>query len=190
MNLLHSISKTRHFNEDESVFQIGQPATHIFQVITGEVHLSRHSGEGQRVLLFRAYAGDYFAEASLNSSTYHCTAVAKTLSSIRLFNADEVRLLLQENSEFAMAWISRLSTELRRQRASVERLNLKPAADRVIHYLLTEGQPMGEVELTGTLSELSEILGMSRETLYRTLAQMQKSGSIERIGNKLRIIQG
>ncbi len=190
MNLLHSISKTRHFNEDESVFQIGQPATHIFQVITGEVHLSRHSGAGQRVLLFRAFAGDYFAEASLNSSTYHCTAVAKTLSSIRLFNADDVRLLLQENSEFAMAWISRLSTELRRQRASVERLNLKPAADRVIHYLLTEGQPMGEVELTGTLSELSEILGMSRETLYRTLAQMQKSGSIERIGNKLRINQG
>lgn len=187
MKILDAIGKTRCFNEDESVFQIGQPATHIFQVITGEVHLYRHSGEGQRVLLFRAYAGDYFAEASLNSATYHCTAVSKTPSSILFFNADEVRLLLQENSQFAMAWITRLSNELRRQRASVERLNLKAAADRVIHYLLTEGQPMGEVTLTGTLSELSEILGMSRETLYRTLALMQKSGSIERIGNKLRI---
>ena len=189
MYALKSLGKICEYKEDDTVFLSGQSVTHIFQVVTGEVHLYRHSYDGKRTLLFRAYDGDFFAEASLNSDKYHCTAVCKKNSSIQSFNAEKVRILLHENTDFSMAWIDHLSTELRRQRASVERLNLKSATERVIHYLMTEGSPIGELTLTGTLTELSEALGVSRETLYRTLANMEKKGIIQRTGNKLRIIK-
>lgn len=184
---LLSIGKQRSFDEMEAVFQLGLQAEAIFRVISGEVHLYRHSRGGKRILLHRAYDGDFFAEASLNSTHYHCTAICVRPTKLQVFNAHEMRGLLRGDPDFAMAWISRLSSELRRQRTSVERLNLKSAEERVSHYLTTEGTPLGELQLCGTLSELAEILGLSREALYRTLARMQKQGALERTGDLLRL---
>ncbi|MES9898476.1 MAG: Crp/Fnr family transcriptional regulator [Sedimenticola sp.] len=184
---LLSIGKQRRFDEMEAVFQLGRQAEAIFRIISGEVHLYRHGREGKRILLHRAYDGDFFAEASLNSTHYHCTAICVRPTKLQVFNANEVRGLLRRNPDFSMAWISRLSSELRRQRTSVERLNLKSAAERVSHYLMTEGAPLGELLLRGTLSELAEMLGLSREALYRTLAKMQKQGTLERTGDLLRL---
>jgi CRP-like cAMP-binding protein len=187
LDLLLSIGKHRSLSDGEAVFQLGQRAEAIFRVIHGEVHLYRHGPDGKRILLYRAYDGDYFAEASLNATQYHCTAICARPTELQVFNAREMRSLLRKDAEFASAWISRLSSELRRQRASVERLNLKSAADRVSHYLMTEGEPSGELQLRGTLSEMAEMLGLSREALYRTLSKMQSQGILERINDVLRL---
>ncbi len=189
MDTLNSIGKISGFKKGDSVFLIGQSATHLFQLITGEVHLYRHSYDGKQILLFRAYDGGFFAEASLNNNKYHCTAICKKDSVIQSFDAKKVCVLLQQNRAFSMAWIDYLSSNLRWQRACVERLNLKSVVDRIIHYLVTEGSPTGEITLQGTLTELAEVLGISREALYRSLALMEKKGVIERTGNKLRIIK-
>lgn len=168
---LLAIGKYRSLNDGDAVFQLGQRADAIFRVISGEVHLYRHGQDGKRVLLYRAYDGDYFAEASLNAAQYHCTAICACPTELQVFNAKEMRNLLRKDAEFAAAWIFRLSSELRRQRASVERLNLKSAADRVSHYLMTEGEPWGELQLRGTLSEMAEMLGLSRESVFHCSAE-------------------
>ena len=184
---LLAIGKYRSLIDGDAVFQLGQRADAIFRVISGEVHLYRHGRDGKRVLLYRAYDGDYFAEASLNAAQYHCTAICASPTKLHVFNAKEMRNLLRKDAEFAAAWISRLSSELRRQRASVERLNLKSAVDRVSHYLMTECEPWGELQLRGTLSEMAEMLGLSRESLYRTLSKMQSQGLLERSDDVLRL---
>lgn len=190
MDTLLKISADKHYQQDEAVFQLGQVADRVFRIITGEVHLYRHDQNGKRILLFRAYEGDYFAEASLHASEYHCTALCVKPSLIQSYHAKKLLALLQNDSSFAISWIARLSTELRRQRTHTERLHLNLASERIRHYLITEGNPIGEIEITGTLSEFAEILGLSKETLYRTLAKMEKSNQLLRTANTLRLIDG
>lgn len=183
------MAKSRKYKSGQAVFQLGQAALNLFQVISGEVQLYRYNIDGKRILLHRAYAGNFFAEASLNADNYHCTAVCMKDTELNIFDSKKINSLLNNNAEFSSAWISYLSTELRRQRASIERLNLKSAAARVRHLLMTEGEPSGQLHLQGTLSELAEILGLTRETLYRTLSKMKKAGELQQSENLLYLMQ-
>lgn len=184
---LEKLSRFHCYAKGETIFHVGQQAESIFKVIKGEVHLYRHNQDGRRVLLYRAYDNQYFAEASISSAYYHCTAVSLKPSEILIIDAKKMILELGVNSEFALAWISNLSSELRRQRASVERLHLKSAEERLRHFILTEGSPLGELHLKGTVSELSEILGLSRETLYRTISKMEIQGILLRTDNLIKL---
>jgi CRP-like cAMP-binding protein len=186
---LENLSKNKSFKKREVVFHLGEKAKSIYRVIQGEVHLYRHNQDGKRVLLYRAYDNDYFAEASLNSDRYHCSAVSMKPSSVQVIDGEAMLRELKVNSEFATAWIANLSSELRRQRASVERLHIKSAEERLKHFILTEGSPWGELHLTGTISELSEIIGINRETLYRTLSKMEKQGILQRKRNIYRLLK-
>jgi len=174
--------------QGESVFQQGQKADAIFQIVTGEVHLIRDNSEGQRILLYRARDNDFFAEASLSATHYHCMAQCVTDCRLKVYPASHILKLLADDAEFALAWINFLSIQLRRQRSMVERLNMKSAADRLRHYLLTEGEPEGELLINGTLTKLAEQLGLSRESLYRTLSRLKQENRIEQKGKRLRLL--
>ncbi len=185
---LQSIARIRRFRAGQNIFQIGDPAEAVYRVQSGEVHLYRHDIHGRRVLLHHARAGDFFAEASLDSTTYHCTANCVRDSELSTYDAAAMDRLISQDARFARFWVAHLSTELRRQRANVERLSLKTASDRVSHYLLSEGEPPGVLQLSGTRSELADKLGLSRETLYRTLARMKKDGRLRQEGNRWSLI--
>ncbi len=186
--LLHSMARARQFAAGQVVFHVGDRAEAVYRVVQGEVQLYRYDVEGQKILLHRAMSGDFFAEASLNTPRYHCTAVCPKASEVTLFDSARIRDLLSSNADFAAYWVNHLSTELRRQRASVERLSLKTAAQRVVHFLMTEGEPAGELMLNGTISDLAAMLGLSREALYRTLSKMKKQGRLQQQGHYLKLI--
>ncbi|WP_018953393.1 helix-turn-helix domain-containing protein [Thioalkalivibrio sulfidiphilus] len=58
---------------------------------------------------------------------------------------------------------------------------------RAVYYLLTEGSPAGELELNFTLTQWADLLGLTRETLYRTLARLEERGELTRSGHRLRL---
>ncbi len=188
MNILTSIAKKYTFKKGENIFLHGHKAQNVYQVIAGKVDLYRYSTGGQRIVLHRAIAGDFFAEASLNSDQYHCTATCIEDSSVYSYESGEILKALYSNTDFSIAWINRLSSEVRRQRACVERLHLKSPAERLTHYIDTEGNTDGVVKVDGTLSDLAESLSMSRETLYRVLSDMEKKGIIERGRDYLKLL--
>lgn len=60
--------------------------------------------------------------------------------------------------------------------------------ERVRHLLLTEGRGKLPIyTLRGTVRELAGQLGLTHESLYRTLAAMTRDGSIERAGNDIKL---
>ncbi len=186
-DIVQGISKTRSLDKDATLFHLGQRADAVYKVLIGEVHLYRSSENGNRVLLYRALKDSYFAEASLNSDVYHCTAECVKASEIQIIDAVKMQELLKHNPDFALQWILLLSSELRRQRTSVERLNMRSAAERIKHYILTEGDSVGELQLQGSLSDLSDMLGLSRESLYRTLSNMERLGELTRTDQSIKL---
>lgn len=173
-------------DRNQLVFKTGSPATAVFRVLEGEVHLVRHAPDGAAVVIHRAHAGDFFAEASLFSRRYHCDALSVRPSTCLRLPADALRQALQEDSSLALEWIAALSGNLRRQRSSLERMALKGTRARIVHYLVDRGDK-GKLTLDQPLIEWARELGVSHEALYRTLAAMEREGGLTRDGATLQL---
>jgi len=175
------------FDKGETIFRRDARPQAVYFLLTGEVRLVRRSRAGSEVILQRTRRG-FFAEASLESGAYHCDAVAARPSKVLRIPLAATREALDNDSAFRRAWIAHLSRELRRARAQGERLALKSAQERILHYLESEGSD-GVVTLAVSRKAWAAELGLTHETLYRTLARLEADGLVVRHGQELRLVK-
>lgn len=168
----------------QAIFRFGDEVDAVYRVLEGEVCLTRFSPEGAEIVLHRAREGDFFAEASLLATHYHCDAICSRSGRCLRLPADALRHRLANDPDFALEWVATLSRSLRRQRAAQERLCLKSLRMRVIHYIVDRGEE-GKVELDQPVIRWATELGASHEALYRTLAEMEREGLLHRQGQTL-----
>lgn len=164
------------------VFHRGDSPTAMYFLAAGEIHLLRRSPQGHEVVLQRARNG-FIAEASFDQATYHCDAKAIEDSSLLQIPRKQFLDALAHQS-FRLRWIGHLARELRHVRAQAERLALKTARERIVHYLETESSS-GSLILAQTKKEWAAELGLTHEALYRTLRRMETDREIEIDGLKL-----
>jgi CRP-like cAMP-binding protein len=164
-----------HLPKAERLFSRGERPGAMYFVVSGEVHLVRLSLTGSEIILQRAREG-FLAEASLDQAAYHCDAAA-VLPSELLVLPRKAFLEALAIECFRNRWIAHLGRELRRVRAQAERLSLKTAQDRIVHYIETEGSD-GSIRLTQSRKDWAAELGLTHEALYRALARMERSGQI------------
>jgi len=173
------------------LFRAGAPPRYIHFIEEGAVRLVRHGRQGEEVVLHDARPGEFLAEASVDSARYHCDAVASEASVVLRVAKADFQQLLSEDAAFERIWIALLGAQLRTARTRIERLSLRSAEERIRHLLLSEGRgPRCELVVAGTLKDLARQLGLTHESLYRTLARMQKDGVIDRQGLRLRLTPG
>jgi len=143
----------------------------LYYLVDGIVDLKRVTSAGHSIMIHRARSGDTFAEASLFSDAYHCTASAFCESILVECERAAIRQLLETDNEFARLMLSRFATQIQETRRRVELLSIRSAKDRVIAAfhdgLLVDG-----------ISTFAESIGLAPETVYRTLAQLSKDKQI------------
>jgi CRP-like cAMP-binding protein len=187
---LEGLAQRRVLARGELVFRVRAPARHVFYLLHGRVVLHRFGPAGEEVVIHTAAPGEFFAEASMHSERYHCSASAAVASEVAVVPSNALREALASDAAFAARWAAILSRQLRRARARVERLSLRGATDRVRHLLITEGAgSRPTLRLQGTTRELAGELGLTHEALYRTLAAMARSGEIAREGATLVLLR-
>lgn len=167
----------------ETLFRIGDSVRNIYLVITGEARLIRLDRNGGEVILQRSRGG-FIAEASLDFPSYHCDAIAAAPTAILAFPSAAFRRALEEDAEFRRAWQSQLAKEVRKLRAQCERLSLHNASDRINHYIESEGTD-GVLTLTQSRKCWAAELGLTHESLYRTLRKMKDDGLLAIEGSRL-----
>lgn len=186
--MLRPIAAEVRHQAGELVFRRGGPTHSVYFVASGSVRLTRYGPAGEEVVLHEARPGEFLAEASLDSERYHCDAIAGAATTLWKVPAATLREWIERDPAFASAWMSWLARQLRAARARNERLALRSASDRIRHLLLSEGRgPDYEFRASATLKDLARDLALSHESLYRTLARMERDGEIERDGTVLRL---
>lgn len=166
------------------LFRTGERPRFVFLVEQGEVRLVRHSRAGQEVVLQRVRHG-YVAEASLDAPRYHCDGVAAAPSRLLRLPRDSFAAQLSADARFRQAWLGHLAGEVRRLRARCERLSLRGARERIVHYIEAEGG--GSIELDRSRKSWALELGLTHEALYRALAKMQGEGLLAVRGSRLEL---
>ena len=157
------------------LFMSGDRPAAMYFVLSGEMHLVRHGRNGAEIVLQRARDG-CLAEASLDHAAYHCDAVATAPSRVLALPMEPFRAALADEV-FRARWMAHLARELRRVRTQAERMSLKSAEDRILHYIALEGED-GVLRLTRSRKDWAADLGLTHEALYRTLARMARTGRI------------
>lgn len=163
-----------------SLFHTGDAVGRFHFMLVGELAAIRCMPNGAEAVMLTARAGEFFAEASLFLPAYTCEARALSDCRVSSWPAHLFREALMRHPEAAMAFARTLAMNLRRQCSRVERLRLKGAPERVLHFLACEAGPDGWCALGGTQQDWASELALEPETLYRVLAQLEKTGQIER----------
>jgi CRP/FNR family transcriptional regulator, dissimilatory nitrate respiration regulator len=158
------------------LYRMGERPRSILFVLSGEVRLIRRACNGAEIVLQRSSFG-FIAEASLESPAYHCEVLSAMSSRLLVFPIPAFSHALDTVPAFHKAWSSRLAGEIRKLRAQCERLALKKAEHRILHYLETEGHN-GEIVLHVSRKAWAAELGLSHEALYRALARMEQANMI------------
>ena len=168
----------KHLKKSTLLFKTGKKPEWMFFVLSGEVTLERLSQHGDSVVLQRTRHG-FVSEASLQSPKYHCDAVVVAEAEIIQIPIQTLADALSTDPDFAGRWINMLNQEVKRLRLQCERLSMKSVKDKVLHLINTEGQN-GKYQVNTGLKSLAGELGITHESMYRTLAALEKSKTIRR----------
>lgn len=168
-------TRTQSVPKAAQLFARGDRPHAMYFVISGEIHLVRSSLAGDQVVLQRAQRG-FLAEASLDQTRYHCDAIAVRPSELLKIPRKAFRDALSD-AGFGKVWMAHLAGELRRVRAQTERMALKTAEARILHYVEVEGND-SSIVLNHSKKDWANELGLTHEALYRALARMERSGQL------------
>jgi CRP-like cAMP-binding protein len=183
---VREVATERKLKAGEVLFRIGGKTIGLYEVIAGRVRLARVDRSGHEIVLHVAGPGETLAEASLFSAQYHCDAVASSHAIVRLYPKRELLAAFGKNPKAAQAFASALARLVMSLRTRIEQRNIRSARERIRHFLtLNVGSDRRTVQLRGALKDLAAELGLTHESLYRTLAALQRAGEISRKGGKI-----
>ncbi len=188
---LREKSQMRTLAAGEPLFLTGDKVYGIIEVISGRLHMVRHTIEGRAVIIHTSGAGELFADAALFSDAYHCDGVAAVASEVAIYEKEAILASLRADPDLAEQFMALQARQVQRLRTRLEQRNIRSARERLLHYLFLTAEDDGStILLEGTLKDLAAELGLTHEVLYRTLARLEKEGAIKRTPTTILLVPG
>ncbi|MBE2213737.1 MAG: Crp/Fnr family transcriptional regulator [Opitutaceae bacterium] len=187
-----SACTVRALAKGEYLFREGQPAEGFYVIQTGVVNVHRITPDGreQVICFFRPY--ESFAEATLVTiDTYPAHAVATEPSQVIVVRRQEFRDLIARRPELALRMLSSMSQHLKHLVQLLQNLKGRQIEARLADWLLEHAPACpahdqeAVLELPVSKKVLAGQLGVTSETLSRTLARFRDEGSIVVDGKRI-----
>jgi CRP-like cAMP-binding protein len=186
LGLDEQVLARRTLARNEVLFRQGDQVTDIYFVESGRMRLERRTFDGRSLVLGVTPANSFFVEAALFADVFHCDGVAAEPSQVRLYPKAAVLKALGSRPESAMSFLLLMARQIIELRQQIEVMKVRSARDRVMLYLDLNSGPDGRtVEVRGELQDIASELGLTREALYRTLADLEQAGAIARSGGRI-----
>jgi CRP/FNR family transcriptional regulator len=164
----------------EIVFVEGDVADNIYEVVQGIVRLYKMLPDGRRQITGFLTAGDMLGLAP--EGTYVYTADALTEVTLCRYSRAVVERLIDEVPGFARRLLSVASHELQAAQNQMLLLGRKSACEKVASFLLSlagrSGSHCAEVTIPMTRNDMADYLGLTVETVCRTLTRMRQEDII------------
>jgi len=172
---------SHHVQDGQVLFAQGDPVDGIYEVEWGLFRLTTHTVDGHDVPVGTAKRGDLIVESALFSDTFHCSGAAIEDSQVWIHEKGMFLETLRGDGDLSEKFMAALADQVRLLRARLEICNIRSARKRVIQHVLTNHDVDGRtLHFEGYLKDLAFDLGLTHETLYRTLGKLEKEGVIER----------
>ena len=171
----------------DRVFEEGASGNQLYVVLDGKIKLTRAAADGRENLLSVLGPGEMFGELSLfDPRPRTASAVAVTDSRLGALAHDDLRSWLTGRPDVALHLLQALAQRLRRANDVMADLVFTDVPGRVAKALLDLADRFGEPRDDGlqvnhdlTQEELAQLVGASRETVNRALADFAARGWLQ-----------
>ena len=178
------------------VFAQGDPGNRLFVVLDGKVKISRFAPDGREATLALLGPGELFGELSLfDPGPRMATATAVTDATLASLDHAELRPWLRARPEVAEQLLGALARRMRRTNEAMSDLVFSDVPGRVAKALLDLAERFGTEEGRGvrvrhglTQEGLAELVGASRETVNKALADFAARGWLRLAGRSVLLL--
>jgi len=183
VEIIRMVGATVKKSRDQEIFGEGEPADRVFQVLKGVVRCFKLLSDGRRQICDFYVPGDIFGlEPGLDRR-----ATAEAVSDVVLLAAPRATLMESSDPDAARRLWALAMADLRRSQDHTLTLGRRSATERVASFLVDLAERLGDtghVELPISRQDMADYLGLTIETVSRTLTQLQASGHIALSGRR------
>lgn len=173
------------YNSRKHLFCEGDEATYVYEVLTGVVCNYRTMSDGRRQVISFSYPGDLIG--LVQGETHRFSSKAIENARIRRIPKGALLKTAVTRPEIADKLLNFATTELAILQERFVTLNRKSAQERIATFLLelverlTDGDQDGAVTLKLPMRrrDMADYLGLSVETVSRTMSAMKNTGVID-----------
>lgn len=199
--LVAAALRPRRFRRSETIFHAGDPGDALFIVASGQVKITIPADDGSEpAILTTIGPGGFFGElALLDGARRSATAVALDPVATEVLHRDTFDRLLDGQPALRRALLAALAREIRRLTIHVEELHFLDLPGRLARHLLRSAAgpaddgdvatlpAEGEIRMPWpyTQAELAGMIGGSRQTVNRLLAEFGGDGLLRFEGDEL-----
>ena len=167
------------FSRNAEIYGETEPAEYLYKVVSGAVRTCKVTSDGRRQIGGFYLPGDIFG---LEGGPFHSfSAEAIGEATVLVVKRKPLMALAARDGDVARQLWASTAAELNRAQGRLLLL-IKSAQERVAGFLLEmagRGSRHDEVVLPMTRQDIGEYLGLTIETVSRTLTSMQESALIE-----------
>ena len=180
---LFCMSTMRDYRAKTAIFHEGDPSKDLLEVIEGVVKLYRLMPDGRRQITAFAYPGQIFGLD--RNGVYSATAEAVVDVKLCGYPLAKLDRIVGELPEFALGLLAMVTSELVAAQGHMMLLGRKSAVEKIASFLLglsdrRRGQGLDPTRLPLPMkrADIGDYLGLSLETVSRTVTQLRQMGVI------------
>ena len=181
----------------ERLFQEGASGNQLYVILDGKIKLTRAAADGRENLLSVLGPGEMFGELSLfDPRPRTASATAVTDSRLAALAHDDLRSWLTGRPDVALHLLRALAQRLRRANDVMADLVFTDVPGRVAKALLDLSDRFGTPQEDGlqvnhdlTQEELAQLVGASRETVNKALADFAARGWLQLSAKSVLLIE-
>ncbi|HJE23522.1 MAG TPA: helix-turn-helix domain-containing protein [Methylorubrum populi] len=179
----------RRYAADEEIFAEGDRTAFFYTVVSGAVRTCKLLSDGRRQIDAFHLPGDIFGVEAGTEHRFNAEAVTETRLVI---HRREPRVLAGDDGALARAVVAALMRDLERAQDHMMLLGRKSARERIASFMLALSERMavqgGAIELPMSRTDMADHLGLTVETVSRTVTQLERDGLIELPPNRRTVI--
>jgi CRP/FNR family transcriptional regulator, nitrogen fixation regulation protein len=168
------------FEHNSEIFGEGEPAEYFYKVVRGAVRTYKLLNDGRRQISAFHMTGDIFGIDAGKDHRFTADAIAD--STVLVIKRNTLMALAARDSEIASGLWAQATGDLLRAQDHMLLLGRKNAHERVASFLLEmaeRGAAAESVELPMSRQDIADYLGLTIETVSRTLTLLENESAIE-----------
>ncbi len=166
------------FTRNEEIYGEGEPAEYLYKVVSGTVRTYKILSDGRRQIGAFHLPGDIFGLEAGDEHAFSAEAISPSV--VLVIKRSTVITRAARDSDIAHQLWNLTAGELHRTQGHILLL-IKSAQERVAGFLLEMAgrSPAGnEVDLPMSRQDIADYLGLTIETISRTLTQLENAAAI------------
>jgi CRP/FNR family transcriptional regulator, nitrogen fixation regulation protein len=176
---MHLMGATMTYPRDTEIFGENEPADYLYKVVSGAVRTYKILSDGRRQISGFYLPGDIFGLEFTDEHTLSAEAISDT--KVLVVKRSALNALAGRDASVAQQLFALTGHELHRVQDRILLL-IKNARERVASFLLEMAERAPEnntIKLPMSRQDIADYLGLTIETVCRTLTSLETASAIE-----------